>query len=562
MAQVAPTREEVTRPAPPPVQPPRSQLQVEGGIERAPCALDNPEFKDIRFTLRAVEFDGLQEMAPEALSGSYASLVGSEQPVSIICEVRDRAATMLRQAGYIASVEVPEQRIADGTVRFRVLMAKLVDVRVRGDAAGAERPLANYLGKLKQQPVFNRFEAERYLLLANDMPGYNVRLTLRPAGTRPGEVIGDVTVLRAPPMVDANVQNYGSKDLGRWGGLLRAQIFGLMGLGDHTTAAVFTTSDLEEQQTVQLGHSMRIGPDGLTATGGFTYAWARPSVDDDSDVRARTMFATAEVGYPFLLRQAYNVRGSLGLDIVNQDVEVDDIDLTRDRLRVAFLRLTADTLSDDRLLAGRSLAEPRWRMGGSVELRRGLDIFGASDSCGDDGEECLGEDDVPPSRIEGDATATVVRGNVYGEFRPVPKLTFALGARGQLASEPLMSFEEFSAGNYTIGRGYDPGTLLGDRGLGLQAEVRFGSLIQTSRKPAAEAFAFFDYARISNRDRLFVDTSARDLSSMGGGVRVAFDRFRLDTALAIPMERVGLLDEKPGPRLLFSLTTRLWPWSY
>jgi hemolysin activation/secretion protein len=180
LAQVqAPTREEVTRPAPPPVQPPRSQLEVEGGIERAPCALDNPQFRDIRFTLRGVEFDGLSEMAPEALAGSYAALVGREHPVSIICEVRDRAATMLRQAGYIASVEVPEQRIADGTVRFRVLMARLVDVRIRGDAGGAERPLANYLGKLKQQPVFNRFEAERYLLLANDLPGYNVRLTLR-----------------------------------------------------------------------------------------------------------------------------------------------------------------------------------------------------------------------------------------------------------------------------------------------------------------------------------------------------------------------------------------------
>ena len=49
VAQVAPTREEITRPSPTPVQPPRSQLVVEGGIERAPCALDNPEFKDIRF---------------------------------------------------------------------------------------------------------------------------------------------------------------------------------------------------------------------------------------------------------------------------------------------------------------------------------------------------------------------------------------------------------------------------------------------------------------------------------------------------------------------------------
>ncbi|MBA2467321.1 MAG: ShlB/FhaC/HecB family hemolysin secretion/activation protein, partial [Sphingomonas sp.] len=121
-----PTREENTRPPPPSVQPPRSQLEVEGDIERAPCALDNPEFRAIRFTLRAVEFDGLREMGPEALTSAYAPLVGREHPVSIICEVRDRAATLLRQAGYIASVEVPEQRIADGTVRFRVLMARLV----------------------------------------------------------------------------------------------------------------------------------------------------------------------------------------------------------------------------------------------------------------------------------------------------------------------------------------------------------------------------------------------------------------------------------------------------
>ena len=51
-----------------------------------------------------------------------------------ICEIRDRAATILREAGYIAAVEVPEQRIADGTVRFQVLMARLVGLRVRGDA--------------------------------------------------------------------------------------------------------------------------------------------------------------------------------------------------------------------------------------------------------------------------------------------------------------------------------------------------------------------------------------------------------------------------------------------
>jgi hemolysin activation/secretion protein len=55
---------------------------------------------------------------------------------------------------------------------------------------------------------------------------------------------------------------------------------------------------------------------------------------------------------------------------------------------------------------------------------------------------------------------------------------------------------------------------------------------------------------------------SRHLNSVGGGARVNFDRFSLDTSLAVPLTRVGILDEKPDPRLLVSLTTRLWPWSY
>lgn len=562
-AQVAPTREEVTRPDIQPVRQPPSRLDVEGGIERAPCALDSPSYANIRFTLRGVEFDGLQGVAPDALRPAYETLVGREHPIAVVCEVRDRAASLLRQAGYIAAVEVPEQKIEDGTVRFRVLMAKLIQVRVRGDASGAERTIAGYLQQLTRQPVFNRHDAERYLLLASDIPGYSVRLTLRPAGTAPGEVIGDVSVQRLRAFADANIQNYGSKSLGRWGGLLRGQVFGLTGLGDRTTASVFSTSDFEEQKTFQLGHDFRLGGEGLAVSTGFTYSWAQPAIaDDDSDIDARTLLATAEVSYPFIRRQSHTIRGSLGFDFINQDVELDDIDLTQDRLRVAFARLNADAISLD-FSRGASLAEPLWRLSGLIELRQGLDIFGATDRCGDNIEDCLEAGDIPPSRIEADPTALVLRGSIYGEVRPAPRLTLAVGARGQLAGDPLLSFEEFSAGNYTVGRGYDPGSLLGDRGYGVQAEIRYGSQNPANAKAiAAEFYAFFDHAKVSNRDDLFVEVGSRKLSSAGGGVRAVFDRFRLDAALAVPLTKIGLFDERPDPRLLVSLTTRLWPWRF
>lgn len=558
-----PTREEVERPQPPPT-PQASQLEVEGGIERAPCALDNPQFANIRFTLRDVAFEGLRGVSPVDLAPAYAGLVGQEHRVSVLCEVRDRAATILRKAGYIASVEVPEQRIADGNVRFRVLMAKLVQVRVRGDAGRAERTIAGYLQRLTGQEVFNRYDAERYLLLASDLPGYNVRLTLRPAGSTPGEVIGEVTVLRMRAWADANIQNYGSKSLGRWGGLLRGQLFGLTGLGDRTTATVFTTSDLKEQQTLQLGHDFRLGSEGLGVSGTFTYAWARPDVaGDDIDILARTLFATAEVNYPFIRRQSHTVRGAIGMDYVNQDVDLGNIDLTRDKLRVGFARFTADAASLNFSRSGYSLTEPVWRLSALAELRRGFDIFGATGGCGAGFANCFGVGETPTSRAEADGAASVVRGSLYGEYRPMPKFTLALGLRGQYANEPLASFEEFSAGNYTVGRGYDPGTLLGDRGFGLQAEARMGSLVPVSlRAAAAEPYIFFDYARIRNEDRLFTNDSSRHLSSVGGGVRATWDRFRFDAVVAVPLQKVGLTDDKPDPRILVSITSRLWPWSF
>jgi hemolysin activation/secretion protein len=557
----APTREEVTRPLPDRPERGAPRLRIEGGVERAPCALDRPEYRDIRFTLNDVRFDDLRGLSAEALRPAFAPFLGGEHPVAVICEIRDRAATILRDAGYIASVEVPQQRIEDGTVRFQVLMARLVGVRVRGDAGRAERTIAGYLERLAGREVFNRHEAERYLLLAGDLPGYDVRMALRSAGTERGEVIGEVTVVRTPALVDVNVQNYGSREVGRWGALARGQFFGLTGLGDRTTLAFFTTADFDEQQTVQLGHDFRLGAEGLTIGGQFTYAWTRPDLGDPAiDIESRTRFATLEVGYPLIRTQTRSLRAAAGLDLVDQDVDFNGLPLSRDRLRVAFLRMTYDLV--EQRGDGRPPGPPAWRAGVRAELRQGLDILGASEGCGANFALCAVPGVVPPSRLEGDPTATILRGEAYFDYRPVERVGLTLRARGQKSGDPLFAFEEFAAGNYTIGRGYDPGTLLGDSGLGVQAELRFGRAAPRARgEIVAEPFLFIDQAWVWNED-LFGPGRRQELTSIGGGVRVAYgDRFRLEALLAAPLDRAGLQAARRDPHLLISFTTRLWPWS-
>ncbi|MEA3029367.1 MAG: hypothetical protein QOG13_692 [Sphingomonadales bacterium] len=557
-----PTREEIQRPPPERTEPVPARLTVEGGVERAPCALDRPEYQNIRFTLRDVVFDDLRGLPADRLRAAFAPFVGQENNVAIVCEIRDRAATILREAGYIAAVEVPEQRIADGIVHFQVLMARLVALRVRGNAGRGERIIARYLNKLTGQEVFNRFDAERYLLLAGDLPGYHVRLALRSAGAARGEVIGEVIVEHQALAVDATVQNLGSHELGRWGALARAQIYGLTGLGDRTTLALYSSAQTDEQQTIQIGHDFRIGGEGLALGGQLTYAWASPDLDlPGVAIDSRTLFATIEASYPFVRRQTRTLRGSVGLDIVDQDIDFNGLALNRDRLRVAFARAGFEALG---LVAGNpryTLAEPRWRLEASIELRQGLDLFGASTPCGAGFAQCIGPGVVPPTRLEGNPTATVLRGGAYGEFRPIPRLTVALGLRGQWSGDPLLSFEEFSAGNYTAGRGYDPGTLLGDSGIGLQAELRFGSAAPPAPDQfRAEPYLFFDQAWVWNEDRIF-SLGRQELGSVGGGVRAAYgDRFRLDLLVAVPLDRGPLQARKGDPRILVSFTTRLWPW--
>jgi len=548
-----PTREEVTRPVAPP--PPRqNRVEVEGGFERAPCALDGPEFQSIRFTLQGAEFEGLQGLTNADLAPSFASYVGHDVPISTVCEIRDRAAAILHDAGYIAAVQVPQQRIEGGVVRFRVLMAHLTQVRVRGEATGAEAALAAYLSRLTRQPLFNRFDAERYLLLASDLPGYTVRLTLRPAGTAPGDVIGDVTVQRLPAYADMVIQNGGSRALGPWGVLARGELFGLTGHGDRTILSLYSTPDLQEQQTVQLSHDMRLGPEGLILSNAFTYAWARPTVPD-AKILARTLYNSTELAYPIVRRQTETIRGSVGFDFVDQSVRIDHVKFSSDRLRVLFLRLGLDAIGAP--TSGYSSAVPPWHINGLFELRQGVRIFGATPDC--TSTTCA----LPPSRPGSQSDATLMRFTGIAELRPTPNFTLALTTRAQYAWQSLMSFEQFAAGNYTVGRGYDPGAIIGDRGFGTQLEMRFGSRVaQSAKKPATEYYVFWDEAQVGNRDRISSTGGPEHLHSVGTGLRVSWQRFQLDTNLAVPLSRVGFNNERPSVRLLVSLTTRLWPWNY
>lgn len=549
MAQVTtpqlPTRQEVTPPAAQPRTESTARVDAQGAVPVSNCPFDE---STLRLTIRSVAFsrpDGspLQPQIAEALAGLEAPQ--GDQPIKVICDVRDAANAALRRGGWIASVQIPAQEINDGVLRLQVVTARIVDVRVRGEAGRYEALLRRRIDALKAMDPLNEREAERLLLLTGDLPGLDVALSLRPSGGERGTVIGDLTVSSRRFALYANAQNYNARQLGRETLYARGEIYGLTGLSDLTYLGLSSTADFKEQQIVQGGHVFQLNDSGTSFGIRGTYAWSRPDLGA-LDLRTNTLITGFDVTQPLFRSLRANARARGGFDFIDQVSRVGSGDrsvtLTRDRLRVLFVGLDADRQFLDRN------GNVRLALAASGEVRKGLGILNASERGFQSGQLT--------SRLDGSAEAWVVRGVMDATLNLGPVFSIAGIGQVQWADRPLLNYEEFALGSLTIGRGYDPGSNSGDRALGGRAELRADLPVVSGL--GTQFYGFYDHLYLRNLDRTAIE-GPRNFNSVGGGIRLSLpNRLVLDVAYAKPLDRALLLDrQRPTDRVLVSLTMQL-----
>lgn len=554
-AQIAPgqlpTREQVQPPLPQPLPKARARVDGRGAFRDTPCPF---ETSSEQVALGGIRFVGVEgEPLPAKLNALLNDVTpsGGERLVVQLCELRDRANAVLRDAGYVASVQIlPQDITAGGTLTLTVITARLVKVEIaRPKSSRYARLMSRAIDRLQGMTPFNQREAERQLLLLGDVPGLDVDLTLRPADTRPGEVIGTLSASYHPVAITGNLQNYGARTAGRETAYARAEIYGLTGLADATYIGGSTTFDLDEQQVLQLGHGFGLGGDGVRLNAGVTLAWAQPD-SGALDLRSASTIATLSLSAPVVRSLASNVSAVIGLDLINQRTDVHfggvGVPLTQDKLRVAFARISAN------LSRSAGTGHGLWASA-AIEARHGLSVLGATDRF----RGTYGSG-YTPSNLAADPRASVVRMDADAQLGLGPVFSLAGAFRAQAASGPLLNYEKFSIGSLTIGRGYDPGANSGDSALGLRGEFRTA----VARTPglAAEVFGFYDQAWLWNLDHLNPENN-RSLAAFGGGVRAAIGgKLLLEAMYARPKDLSLRSDgRRPSDRFLLSLTTQFSP---
>jgi hemolysin activation/secretion protein len=521
----------------------------------APEACSLPADPALKFTLTSVEASGAKRLSPEDLAGAYADFKGREITPADLCAIRDRVAARLFRRGILARVLIPQQQITGGVVKLKVIEAEIVTVRYQGDIGPAQAKVEALLNHLRGLSPFDLDTAQRYLLLANDIPGVHASATLLHSTRTEGCSNGDDACAGALDMVVilghdrfdavAEVQNLNADTLGPWSGIARVDFNSLTALGESTSLIAYTTLGNTAQQVVQVIESARLGANGVYVQGSFAYGHSAPVGSlKPLNLDGQSFVGTVEIDDPVIRLKRLSLTLGAGMDIVSQETTYPGgTALSDDNLKVIWARARSRGEHD---FAQPVLGFEVTTTGDlNVEVRQGLHVLGASQS----GALAL-------SRPQGQSNAFVARadGDVALRLDPLSggaPITFSARWQGQWANNPLLAYEEQSMGNLTIGRGFDPDTATGDRAIAAEVKTEVGPFPVI---PGFEVgpYGFYD---VGYAVSLEAGTQAITLESAGGGVEFLLPhRIRADLAVAAPLTKaLPFATTKPPTEVLLQL---------
>ena len=449
------------------------------------------------FVLREVRIEGATAYPATTLQPLYQGLIGTTVSLERMFEVARDIEAKYRADGYILTrAVVPAQTIEAGAFRIDVVEGYITDVLVEGDVGPVQQQVIAYLRNVTQHRPVHIRHLERYLLLANDIPGVRVRARFRPAEGQLGGAVMIAAAERKAVDVYGEVNNRGSELAGPLQALVQAGANSFTSLGERAQITALSTSDPDELKFAELAGETRIGSEGLTVRGFASYAAGEPGGDlERLQIESDAVRFGVSAQYPVVRTRQFSFFLKTGLDASNLDLEAAGQRLIRDRLRVISLGASGSYRDS---FAGITSVD--------LVIRQGLKIFGASD-----------DNDPFRSRANGRADFTKIAFEASRLQGLLTDFNLFLAAKGQFSFDPLLADEEMILGGSRFGRGFDPAVLAGSHGLAGTAELQYSPPFGRDLVSSWQLYAFYDAGAVWAESN--GPTNERSLSSTGIGVR-------------------------------------------
>jgi len=525
----------------------RERFDVEPGADavskppeaaaQAPAELPD-SLRSIRVTLKAIRVEGSGALPPAILEARTDAYLGREISGSDILALASSLTAMYRNAGYILSlVVVPPQSLSGGTLTLQVVEGYISSVAVQageGVSAHVREALGDIGERIKASRPLHAAVLERYLLIANDFPGIELRSVLAPSQVQGA---ADLTLVASVRKMEgfASVDNYGSRYLGP--GQILAGVTGhqLLGVNDQWRAVAVGTGN-REMAYGQLAYSQVVNNEGLRLSAAVSRARTQPGdVLQPFDVRGAADTTSVSASYPLLRSRNESVVARASYD--HSDIRTDILGtrVIEDRIRALRLGLA-------------------WRVLDRLDGQNVLDI---EFSQGLGGTE---EADLLKSR----AGAKGVFNKLSFDYERVQffsaNTSLAFGIAGQWANTPLLSSEQYALGGRRYGRAYEPAELVGERALAFRIEPRYAGALDAPGFRSYQSFAFYDIGKVWRVGAPAAGVPrSQSLASAGVGVRLFLqNNIAASVEAALPLTKTVASERSSAKdiRLLGSLLVR------
>jgi hemolysin activation/secretion protein len=493
-----------------------SQPDFDFSIESPQRSAVGRSVDQVHFTLKDIQITGAKALPVSDFKRFYQTLLGKDVTLADILTVADKIEQAYRDAGYIlVRAYVPPQRVRDGVFVINVVEGQVAHATVQGGQPDTQDQVKAYLQHSIGVTPLPFVSMERSLLLSNDLPGVSASGVLRPSEDVPGgsDVVVDVTQPRVTGGVSAD--NRGSRFSGLWTLNGDAEINSLFG-DDQLGVALTTSPDASEQIAGQLRYRRAIGDDGLIGSLIGTVTHGQPGSSLAAfNVLTDSWAVGPRLTYPVIRTRAESLQLDGGFTAQDARVNILGSGFSHDQWRVLDLGVT--------------WLVSNWLSGAwttTVDIAQGLPIFGATP----DHAAIL-------SRKGGVTDFTKLTGFARYNAALPDDFSLVLTAQGQYSFAPLITGEQISFGGLGIGRGYDPGGITGDHGLGGSAELRYDAVITDSIVQTLEPYVYFDTAATWYIQRgAAVDPALtnQSIASVGGGIRATLP---YNTTLGLEVSR-------------------------
>jgi hemolysin activation/secretion protein len=467
-----------------------------------------PAAQKITFKLNAVHLTGNHIYSTEQLKFIWQDDLHKQITVARLFEIVQAITNFYRNNGYILSRAIlPPQHVKGGVVEIQVIEGYIGSVQVTGEPKGAKRMVQQFGCKMIECRPLQVNRLEKYMYLANEIPGTQVRAVLAPSKNEKGAADLSLVTNNVPFTAYFSYDNYGTLYLGpqEMTGNISANSF--LKSGDNASFTFTKTPKGGELTYGDLNYTLPMNAEGVRWQIGSTRVQTHPLfVLQPADIDGVNDNYYTMVTLPLIRDRSRSLSWRYGFNYLDSNVTTFNQKLYTDHLRSLDLGITynfADKWNGSNYI--------------TADFRQGLPIWGYTS----DTDLLTAQTSRPGGRgkytkIAGTLSRTqLIKGNfsAYGIFQ------------WQWAFMPLLAAEQFTFGGSVLGRGYDPAEIIGDRGAAASLELRYDHSFEKVKLANVQFYVFYDAGEIWNYEYVGGVPLKVSGTTTGVGARFAFNKY-------------------------------------